>query len=63
MIGSRRRVISIFKKLSQRGFAEVDLSKVHAPIGLSIGARSPQEIAIAILAEIIAEANKVGISR
>ena len=63
MIGSRRRVISIFKRLSQRGFADVDLSKVHAPIGLSIGARSPQEIAIAILAEIIAEANKVGTSR
>lgn len=63
MIGSRRRVISIFKRLTQRGFADVDLSKVHAPIGLSIGARSPQEIAIAILAEIIAEVNKTGISR
>lgn len=58
MIGSKRRVISIFKRLSQRGFADVNLSRVHAPIGLSIGARSPQEIAIAILAEIIAEANK-----
>jgi xanthine dehydrogenase accessory factor len=62
MIGSRRRVISIFKKLSQQGFADTDLSRVHAPIGLSIGARSPQEIAIAILAEIIAETNKTSLS-
>ena len=58
MIGSKRRVISIFKRLRQQGFADNDLNKVHAPIGLSIGAKSPQEIAVAILAEIIAEANK-----
>ncbi len=63
MIGSKRRVISIFKKLSQQGFANSDLSRVHAPIGLSIGAKSPQEIAIAILAEIIAETNKANLSR
>lgn len=61
MIGSKRRVISILKRLSQRGFTDSELSKVHAPIGLSIGARSPQEIAIAIIAEIIAEANKTGL--
>ena len=63
MIGSKRRVMSIFKRLSQQGFADSDLSKVHAPVGLSIGARSPQEIAIAILAEIIAEANKVRLNK
>ena len=63
MIGSKRRVISIFRRLSQQGFADSDLSKVHAPIGLSIGARSPQEIAIAILAEIIAETNRASINR
>ena len=63
MIGSKRRVISIFRRLSQQGFSDSDLSRVHAPIGLSIGARSPQEIAIAILAEIIAEANKVNLNR
>ncbi|MGA9772395.1 MAG: XdhC family protein [Blastocatellia bacterium] len=61
MIGSKRRVLSIFKRLRQQGFANVALSKVHAPIGLSIGAKSPQEIAIAILAEIIAEANKTSL--
>ena len=63
MIGSRRRVVSIFKRLVQQGFADSDLARVHAPIGLSIGARSPQEIAIAILAEIIAEANRVNLNK
>lgn len=58
MIGSKRRVLSIFSRLRSEGFMEEDFSRVHAPIGLTIGARSPQEIAIAILAEIIAEINK-----
>jgi xanthine dehydrogenase accessory factor len=57
MIGSRRRVLSVFKKLAGEGVAERDLQRVHAPIGLRIGARSPQEIAISILAEIIAHVN------
>jgi xanthine dehydrogenase accessory factor len=53
MIGSRRRVISVFKQLSQSGVDPKMLERVHAPIGLPISARSPQEIAVAILAEII----------
>jgi xanthine dehydrogenase accessory factor len=53
MIGSRRRVISVFNKLAESGVPRGMLERVHAPIGLSIGARSPQEIAVAILAEII----------
>jgi xanthine/CO dehydrogenase XdhC/CoxF family maturation factor len=57
MIGSRRRVLSVFKKLSAEGFSDSDLRNVRAPIGLAIGARSPQEIAVAILAEIIQQAN------
>jgi xanthine/CO dehydrogenase XdhC/CoxF family maturation factor len=63
MIGSKRRVLSIFKRLSQQGFADSDLGRVRAPIGLPIGARSPQEIAIAILAEIIAEANRANLNK
>ena len=43
----------IFKKLSENGVAQALLDRVHAPIGLRIGARSPQEIAVAILGEII----------
>ena len=57
MIGSRRRVLSVFKKLTGEGFSERDLQRVHAPIGLKIGARSPQEIAVSILAEIIDHMN------
>jgi xanthine dehydrogenase accessory factor len=57
MIGSRRRVLSVFKKLEGEGVSERELERVHAPIGLRIGARSPQEIAVAILAEIIDHVN------
>jgi xanthine dehydrogenase accessory factor len=57
MIGSKRRVISVFEKLIQAGASREALSRVHAPIGLRIGAKSPQEIAVAILAEIISQNN------
>jgi xanthine/CO dehydrogenase XdhC/CoxF family maturation factor len=57
MIGSRKRVLSVFNKLATEGVSERDLEKVHAPIGLRIGARSPQEIAVSILAEIIEHVN------
>ena len=60
MIGSRRRVTSVFKKLAGEGVSEQDLQRVHAPIGLRIGAVSPQEIGVSILAEIIAHLNKPG---
>ena len=57
MIGSRRRVLSVFKKLESEGISERELQRVHAPIGLRIGARSPQEIGVSILAEIIDHVN------
>jgi xanthine dehydrogenase accessory factor len=57
MIGSRKRVLSVFKKLAGEGLPESALQRVRAPIGLRIGARSPQEIAVAIVAEIINYAN------
>jgi xanthine dehydrogenase accessory factor len=60
MIGSRKRVLSVFKKLASEGYSEAALQKVHAPIGLEIGARSPQEIAVAILGEIIRHFNNPG---
>jgi xanthine/CO dehydrogenase XdhC/CoxF family maturation factor len=53
MIGSKRRVLSIVNKLEKDGFVKADFENLHAPIGLRIGARSPQEIAVAILAEIV----------
>jgi xanthine dehydrogenase accessory factor len=53
MIGSKRRVIAVYRRLTERGVDPEKLGRVYAPIGLKIGAVSPQEIAVAILAEII----------
>lgn len=55
MIGSRRRTNIVLDKLREEGANEVQLKKVRAPIGLDIGAVSPEEVALAILAEIVAE--------
>ncbi len=54
MIGSKRKVIEIFKALKQEGLAPHLFERVHAPIGLDIGAVTPEEIAVAITAELIA---------
>ena len=53
MIGSRRRVRRIVDELAQAGVSPDALASLHAPIGLPIGAETPGEIAVAILAEII----------
>lgn len=54
MIGSRRKVIGIFKTLREEGLPADLFDRVHAPIGLDIGAVTPEEIAVAITAELIA---------
>ena len=53
MIGSRRRTTTIRERLKREGVAPELLRRVHAPIGLDIGALTPEEIALAILAEIV----------
>jgi len=53
MIGSRRRTTTIRERLKREGVGPELLRRVHAPIGLDIGALTPEEIAVAILAEII----------
>ncbi|MDE2125497.1 MAG: XdhC family protein [Armatimonadetes bacterium] len=53
MIGSRRKRDLVFEHLRAEGADEELLQRVHAPIGLEIGAETPEEIAISILAEII----------
>jgi xanthine dehydrogenase accessory factor len=55
MIGSRRRTNIVLDKLRAEGASDDQLRKVRAPIGLDIGAVSPEEVALAILAEIVAE--------
>jgi xanthine dehydrogenase accessory factor len=54
MIGSRRKVKVLFDSLAKEGADRAELADVYAPIGLNIGAESPQEIALSIMAEIIA---------
>ncbi len=54
MIGSKRKVIEIFKTLQQEGVPAHLFERVHAPIGLDIGAVTPEEIAVSITAELIA---------
>jgi xanthine dehydrogenase accessory factor len=54
MIGSKRKVIEIFKTLQREGIPAHLFERVHAPIGLDIGAITPEEIAVAITAELIA---------
>ena len=54
MIGSKRKVIEIFKALQAEGLPAHLFDRVHAPIGLDIGAVTPEEIGVAITAELIA---------
>jgi xanthine dehydrogenase accessory factor len=53
MIGSRRKVSATFDRLRADGVPEEQIRRVHAPIGLRIGAQTPAEIAVSILAEVI----------
>lgn len=52
MVGSRKKVALCFQHLEAQGIAPETLSKIHSPIGLNLGGETPEEIALAILAEI-----------
>ena len=54
MIGSQRKTIAIYKELQNEGIPAEKFANVHAPVGLEIGAVTPEEIAVAIVAEMIA---------
>jgi xanthine dehydrogenase accessory factor len=58
MIGSKRKTIAIFRELRREGLSAKLFERVHAPIGLDIGAVTPEEIAISITAELIAVRRK-----
>ena len=58
MIGSMQKRDTVFEKLRAEGISDELLARVHAPIGLEIGADTPAEIAVSILAEIIRERRK-----
>ena len=54
MIGSKRKVISIYRELENEGMPREKFRRVRAPVGLDIGAITPEEIAVAIVGELIA---------
>jgi xanthine dehydrogenase accessory factor len=53
MIGSRRKRDLIYSSLMEEGVSAEALRRVHTPIGISIGAETPEEIAVSIVAELI----------
>jgi xanthine dehydrogenase accessory factor len=53
MLGSRRKVALTEKVLREWGITDEAIGKVHAPVGLSIGADTPEEIAVSVVAEMI----------
>jgi xanthine dehydrogenase accessory factor len=58
-LGSRTTHARRLERLKAQGFSDADLTRIHGPIGLDIGARSPAEIAVAILGEMTAILRKV----
>jgi xanthine dehydrogenase accessory factor len=54
MIGSKRKVLSTYKALEADGFRAEEFERVYAPMGVEIGALSPEEIAVSVVAELVA---------
>src|SRR5215831_20983904 len=54
MIGSKRKVLSTYKALAAEGYRPEEFERVFAPMGVDIGALSPEEIAVSVTAELIA---------
>ena len=57
LLGSAKKIETLFKELKEEGFDDVDIKKVHAPVGVQIQSKTTQEIAVSIAAEIIAVKN------
>jgi len=60
MIGSKRKVINVVRELEKEGIPHEAFERIHAPMGLDIGAISPEEIAISVAAEMIAVRRNAG---
>jgi xanthine dehydrogenase accessory factor len=54
MIGSRSKRDATYRALGEQGYGDADFARVHSPIGLDIDAQTPEEIAVAVVAELIA---------
>jgi len=58
MVGSKRKAATTYRNLVDEGFPEERVKMIHMPVGLDIGAETPEEIAVSIIAEIIKERRK-----
>jgi xanthine dehydrogenase accessory factor len=54
MLGSRKRGVAVRELLKDEGFTDDELARIHTPIGLDIGGKAPAEVALSILAEVVA---------
>lgn len=59
MIGSKRKIRLVYEQLEKEGYSREQLEKVHSPIGMMIGAETPEEIAVSITAELIQCRNEI----
>lgn len=57
VMGSDKKVITLFKNLKEKGINEESISKIYAPIGIDVSDNSPEEIAVSIVSEILAVKN------
>jgi xanthine dehydrogenase accessory factor len=60
MIGSRKKVATALQQLRENGVGEESIKRIYAPIGITIGAETPEEIAVAIAAQLVAVRNGTG---
>ena len=60
MIGSKGKVRTTLERLKKDGVTKEQQEQIHAPIGLPIGANTPEEITVSIMAEMIQEKSKLG---
>lgn len=60
MIGSKRKTVEVAKHLRREGIPIEGLSRIHAPMGLELGATTPEEIAVSVVAEMICRKRNPG---
>lgn len=63
LLGSKAKMVHVFTDLIERGFSSDDLSGIETPVGIEIGAETPEEIAISIVARMIAVRRGVQVDR